>query len=48
MSHEKEVWPSGIPQVGQKAALARQVSARDIELFTAKSGDHNPPSRLPN
>jgi acyl dehydratase len=42
MSHEKEVWPSGIPQVGQKAALTRQVSARDIELFTAISGDHNP------
>ena len=42
MSHEKEVWPSGVPQVGQKAALTRLVSAEDIRLFTAISGDRNP------
>jgi len=42
MSHEKEVWPSGVPQVGQKATLTRLVSAEDIRLFTAISGDRNP------
>jgi acyl dehydratase len=36
------VWPHGIPEVGQKARRSRLVTARDIELFTAISGDHNP------
>lgn len=37
-----EVWPGGMPQVGQQAQRSRQVTARDIELFTAISGDRNP------
>jgi acyl dehydratase len=36
------VWPGGAPQVGQRAEMSRDVSARDIELFTAISGDRNP------
>jgi acyl dehydratase len=35
-------WPSGSPSVGQRAERTRDVSARDIELFTAISGDRNP------
>jgi len=37
-----EVWPGGAPRVGQRAELSRDVSARDIELFTDISGDRNP------
>ena len=37
-----EVWPSGVPRVGQRAERTREVSARDIELFTEISGDRNP------
>jgi acyl dehydratase len=37
-----EVWPRGIPKVGQKAQRSRTVTARDIELFTEISGDKNP------
>lgn len=37
-----EVWPNGIPTVGQKAQRSRPVTARDIELFTEISGDRNP------
>ncbi len=37
-----EVWPNGIPEVGQKAQRSRLVTARDIELFTEISGDRNP------
>jgi acyl dehydratase len=42
MKTETEVWPNGIPEVGQKAQRSRLVTARDIELFTAISGDRNP------
>ena len=35
-------WPKGAPTVGQKAERSRQVTARDIELFTDISGDRNP------
>ena len=42
MKTESEVWPHGIPAVGQKAKRSRMVTARDIELFTEISGDHNP------
>jgi acyl dehydratase len=42
MTREVAAWPKGAPQVGQKAERSRQVSARDIELFTAISGDRNP------
>lgn len=37
-----EVWPNGIPSVGQKARRSRLISNRDIELFTEISGDKNP------
>ncbi|HKQ97413.1 MAG TPA: MaoC family dehydratase [Candidatus Polarisedimenticolia bacterium] len=42
MTDSKAVWPAGVPQVGQRASRARDVSVRDIELFTAISGDRNP------
>ena len=32
----------GMPEVGQRAELTREVSAQDIEMFTAISGDRNP------
>ena len=32
----------GAPEVGQKTELTREVSKRDIEIFTAISGDRNP------
>jgi acyl dehydratase len=37
-----EVWPGGMPRVGQVAERARAVSAKDIERFTEISGDRNP------
>ena len=37
-----DVWPNGIPSVGQKAQRSRMVTAHDIELFTEISGDRNP------
>lgn len=42
MSTDGTAWPSGPPQVGQRAERTREVSTRDIELFTAISGDRNP------
>ena len=42
MSLPSEVWPKGIPEVGQKAQRSRVVTPRDIELFTEMSGDKNP------
>ncbi len=42
MPTANEVWPSGIPKIGDRAERTRRVSARDIELFTAISGDRNP------
>ncbi|KPK14466.1 MAG: MaoC family dehydratase [Betaproteobacteria bacterium] len=42
MTVTNEVWPGGMPRVGQKAQRSRDVTARDIELFTAMSGDRNP------
>ncbi len=38
----QRVWPSEPPKVGQRAQRTREVSARDIELFTDISGDRNP------
>jgi acyl dehydratase len=38
----KEVWPNGVPEVGQIAKRSRQATSRDIELFTEISGDRNP------
>jgi len=42
MSEKDEVWPGGKPRLGQKAERTREVTARDIELFTEMSGDRNP------
>jgi acyl dehydratase len=42
MTQDNNVWPSGIPTVGQCAERTREVSAQDIEMFTAISGDRNP------
>ena len=35
-------WPNGRPEIGQRAARSRRVTARDIERFTEISGDRNP------
>ena len=42
MNKTSEIWPNGIPSLGQKAQRSRLVTARDIELFTEISGDKNP------
>jgi acyl dehydratase len=42
MNGKIEVWPNGIPEPGQTATRSRQITARDIELFTELSGDRNP------
>jgi acyl dehydratase len=42
MTPRNEVWPNGMPEVGQVAQRSRAVTARDIELFTEISGDRNP------
>ena len=41
-THADEVWPRGIPAIGQRAERTRTVLKRDIELFTEISGDRNP------
>ncbi len=42
MNARNEVWPNGIPEVGQTAKRLREVTTLDIELFTQISGDRNP------
>ena len=42
MKPATDVWPRGVPEVGQKAQRSRAVTTRDIELFTEISGDRNP------
>ena len=42
MTDTTEVWPGGMPAVGQTAQRSRLVTARDIELFTEMTGDRNP------
>ena len=37
-----DVWPKGRPEVGRRASRTRTIGERDIELFTAISGDRNP------
>lgn len=37
-----EVWPRGVPHVGQRASLSRLVKREYIELFSEISGDYNP------
>lgn len=41
-SETDQIWPGGMPRVGQVAERSRTVHARDIELFTEISGDRNP------
>ena len=40
--NDNEVWPNGMPRVGQTAQRSRDIGSRDIELFTEISGDRNP------
>ncbi len=42
MNVKNEVWPNGMPEVGQTASRSREITSRDIELFTEISGDRNP------
>ena len=42
MSQINEAWPKGMPEVGQNASRSRLIEEKDIELFTAISGDRNP------
>jgi acyl dehydratase len=42
MSEITAAWPHGAPAVGQRAERSRVIADRDIELFTAISGDRNP------
>jgi acyl dehydratase len=42
MNAKNEVWPNGMPEIGQTAQRSRKVTERDIELFTQISGDRNP------
>jgi acyl dehydratase len=42
MSEVSQIWPWGMPVIGQRAERSREVEAKDIELFTAISGDRNP------
>jgi acyl dehydratase len=39
---KSEVWPRGVPRVGQTAERSRSVTSADIERFTEISGDRNP------
>ena len=39
---ESEIWPRGVPHVGQMAERSRTVTSTDIERFTEMSGDRNP------
>ncbi|MGE0813332.1 MAG: MaoC family dehydratase [Vicinamibacterales bacterium] len=41
-SDTNEVWPGGMPHVGQVAERSRTVEAADIQRFTDMSGDRNP------
>lgn len=42
MRRKTDVWPHGMPEVGETASRSRTVGRRDIELFTEISGDRNP------
>ena len=37
-----EIWPGGMPEVGQTASRSREVLQQDIVRFTEISGDCNP------
>jgi acyl dehydratase len=42
MDVKQEIWPNGIPEIGQTAKRSRTVTTHDIERFTEISGDRNP------
>lgn len=42
MNERSDVWPAGVPEVGQRAERTREVTSADIERFTDISGDRNP------
>lgn len=42
MTEPTGAWPKGAPVVGQRAERSRVIGDKDIELFTAISGDRNP------
>jgi acyl dehydratase len=42
MTEDTNAWRTRAPQVGQRAERTREVLPRDIEMFTAISGDRNP------
>ncbi|HSQ59939.1 MAG TPA: MaoC family dehydratase [Acidobacteriota bacterium] len=42
MATKNDVWPGGMPRVGQKARRTRAVRPGDIERFTEISEDRNP------
>lgn len=42
MTQKNDIWPNGMPIIGQRAQRSREVTSRDIELFTEISGDRNP------
>ena len=42
MTESKEVWPGGMPKIGQTAQRSRKVETGDIKVFTDISGDRNP------
>ena len=42
MTEQSPVWPNGQPKVGDTAKRSREITSRDIELFTEISGDRNP------
>ncbi|WP_455221026.1 MaoC family dehydratase [Kaarinaea lacus] len=42
MDAQNDAWPNGMPEVGQTARRSREVTNKDIELFTEISGDRNP------
>ena len=42
MTVRTEVWPNGVPRVGQTARRSREVRSEDIDRFTEISGDRNP------
>jgi acyl dehydratase len=37
-----DVWPCGVPEIGQRASLSREIRPEYIELFSEISGDYNP------
>ena len=42
MKEKNDVWPNGMPVVGQTAQRSRDITSKDIVLFTDISGDRNP------